>query len=136
MAVFYVFFGLQLCFALWLFIRNRRALKKIELYREIANRYPWLSYLVPVPITVVITVVVGYFTDCEFSTILGSVILLPLFTTHWTMDPRCVRSVCGQQEMRNPLFRTIVTKGVRSRFLTFCIVVNYVLMQYSVICCS
>lgn len=135
MAILFVFCGLQLSYALMIFYRNRKGLIKIAIYHEISNRYPLSLYILPLVCISLIALIVAYFTHYEICTLMGYLLLLPLIMTHWTIDPFCIHSVCSRKDMRNPAFRTILAKGLRSRVLTVYIIVNFILMEFSTLNC-
>ena len=130
MTVFYTYCGLHLCCALWVFIRNRKDLKKVELYREIANRYSWLILVIPILLALLVVLLLLIFTEYPVSTLMVFVMTLPLLTTHWTMDPITIRAATEPSDMRNPKYRTVISKCVKSRIITFYIIANAILLEY------
>lgn len=124
-------FGFQFVISLLLFIRNAKSIKKIPLFVDVRGRMSRRMRLMPVLIAALIGISAASMTEYHHTSMVMSMILLPVLHHHWIVSPLAVRSVADIEDMRNETFKKVISKGVRSRILTICICVNLFLTYYT-----
>ena len=124
-------FGFQFVISLLLFIRNAKSIRKIPLFVDVHGRMSRRMRLMPVLIAAFIGIAAAFMTEYHLTSMVMSMILIPVLHHHWIASPLAVRSVSDIDDMRDEKFKKVISKGVRSRFLTVCICVNLFLTYYT-----
>ena len=124
-------FGFQFVISLSLFIRNAKSIRKIPLFVDVHGRMSRRMRLMPVLIAAFIGIAAAFMTEYHLTSMVMSMILIPVLHHHWIASPLAVRSVSDIDDMRDEKFKKVISKGVRSRFLTVCICVNLFLTYYT-----
>ena len=131
--VMYIVFGIQFIVSGYLFLRNRKIMKDMNLYKEIYSRMSPIWLLLPLTICSLVCMILGVYTRYMYSPIFISLILIPLLNVHVVCEPCILRKVVTVADMRDKTFRRIITLGIRSRVLILVTVSNLILMFYSFI---
>ena len=131
--VMYIVFGIQFIVSGYLFLRNRKIMKDMNLYKEIYSRMSPIWLLLPLTICSLVCMIMGLYTRYMYSPIFISLILIPLLNVHVVCEPCILRKVVTVADMRDNTFRRIITLGIRSRALILVTVSNLILMFYSFI---
>ena len=124
-------FGFQFVISLLLFIRNAKSIRKIPLFVDVHGRMSRRMRLMPVLIAAFIGITAVVMTEYHVTSMVISMILMPVLHHHWIVSPLAVRSVSDIDDMRDEKFKKVISKGVRSRFLTVCICMNLFLTYYT-----
>ena len=131
--VMYIVFGIQFIVSGYLFLRNRKIMKNMNLYKEIYSRMSPIWLLLPLTICSLVCVILGMYTRYMYSAIMLSLILIPLMNIHVACEPCIFRKVVTVTDMRDNSFRRIIALGIRSRLFILVTVSNLMLMFYSFI---
>ncbi len=131
--VMYIVFGIQFIVSGYLFLRNRKIMKEMNLYKEIYSRMSPIWLLLPLTICSLVCMILGVYTRYMYSPIFISLILIPFLNVHVVCEPCILRKVVTVADMRDNTFRRIITLGIRSRALILVTVSNLILMFYSFI---
>lgn len=129
--VAYFVFGVQLVASIWLFIRNRRAIRKMPLHRELATRLHPASFALPVAAALAVGAALVGLTGLLATSCLIAACLLTVFVLQWTLSPLLLKHVSTDADMRNESMREVISKGVRSRVFSIGICVNLLMMFYA-----
>lgn len=124
-------FGFQFMISLLIFIRNVRSIRKMPLHMDVRRRMSSPLRLIPVVVTALVGVTVACVTEYHVSSMVMTMILLPILHNHWMVSPLAVRSVSEMEDVRNGTFRKVMSMGNRSRILTICICLNLFLTYYA-----
>lgn len=124
-------FGFQFMISLLIFIRNARSIRKIPLHMDVRRRMSSPLRLIPVVVTALVGITVACVTEYHVSSMVMTMILLPILHNHWMVSPLAVRSVSEMEDVRNGTFRKVMSMGNRSRILTICICLNLFLTYYA-----
>ena len=129
--IMYIVFGIQFIISGYLFLRNRKRLKSMHLYKEIYSRISPMWLLPPLAICSLACVLFALYTRYVYSPIVLSLILLPLLNIHIACEPSILRQVVKVDDMRDSTFRSMIAYGVRSRVLILATVSNLILTFYA-----
>lgn len=129
--VVYFVFVIQLIISTLFFICNARSIRTIPLYVKMLEKMSWKWRLIPVFMSIALGLVAACVTGYHATSTLAVLLVMPILYHHWIMSPISVRSVSGIGDMRNPEYRKVIVKGVRSRLLTLSVCVNLFLMYYA-----
>lgn len=129
--VMYIVFGMQLIVSGYLFLRNRKIMKDIGLYKEICSRMSPIWLLLPLTICSLVCIILGVYTRYMYSSIVLSLISIPLLNIHIACEPCILRKYVSVSDMRDDMFRSMIALGIRSRVLILLTVSNLILMFYA-----